>query len=85
MGMPQHAVLAAAIPGHLSFTSSGAGGGLFRGLLPSFNRLDARRAELELGNLPERVKRRVGELVRCSLEEGEGDEYHPVRNGVVLA
>src|SRR5215470_6042770 len=41
-------------------------------------------AILELGDLPERIKRRIGKQVRRRLDEGKWDEHDAVGDTVVL-
>src|SRR5215472_17731834 len=47
--------------------------------------LDPGGAELELGNLAERIELRIGEQVGGRLHIGERDEHHAVRHRLVLA
>src|SRR5215468_3151340 len=59
-----------------------------KNLLRRLSRLDAlypRGAILELRDLSERIKRRIGKQVRRRFHVGEGDEHDTVRNRVVLA
>src|SRR5258708_30058486 len=58
---------------------------LLRRLAYHLGPLHSRRTELELGDLPERIERRVGEQVGGRLHEGEGNEHDAVRYPVVLA
>src|SRR5215472_467699 len=60
-------------------------GALLRGLAHDAGGLDARGAELELGNLAERIELGVGEQVGGRLDVGERDEHDAVRHRVVLA
>src|SRR5262245_54202672 len=55
---------------------------LFRRLHPLAGGLDFRGAELEFGNLAERIERRIGQDVRRRFHIGEGNEHNAVRDPV---
>src|SRR5580698_3613799 len=46
--------------------------------------LNFRGAEFEFWNLAERIELRIGEQVRGRLDEGEWNEHHTVRHGIIL-
>src|SRR5262245_3939763 len=56
---------------------------LFRCFHPLAGCLDFRGAELEFGNLAERIERRIGEDVRRRFNISEGDEHDAVRNSII--